>query len=152
MSKDVEYNDPTMDLNKIYLTLISDNDEHSIINFEEQYEKDNIFSIIDSLYDKSFKLIESIELQKDLILLNKSFEKLLVYTNQLKMKQHHLLFVYYCEYFDLDTTVVYEKLNTKLKTIIEICFKRVLERNKLQKLINKQNNGIKITSLFEIKK
>ena len=134
-------------LQNIYLSLsISENPLVDLLS-----EKKMLIECIDNCFDEKFRLIETKELESNVDLLNNSFAKLLLYCAQYKnYKKAGYIFIEYCEYFDLDSSIVYQAFQTKLKAIIDHACKKMVGADRFQKCKFNHNGGIHIPTLFDI--
>jgi hypothetical protein len=134
-------------LNSIYMSL-SVSDKH----FDNLHdEQKNINICIEEIFDKDFKLIETKKLESEITLLNTSFVKLIHYCRtKNNYKKVGIIFIEYCDYFDLDYSKTYSALHDKLKILIEKTCKSIIGVEVYEKMKIKQNGGLIITSLFDL--
>jgi len=91
-------------------------------SFDILQENKFIEQCIDEYFDTKFKQIETKVLQENIELLNNSFVQLLKFCLTKKFNKAGLLFIGYCDYFDLDYNKTFISLHEKLqKLIIHTC-------------------------------
>lgn len=138
-------------LTNIYLSLSQEtNVDYDLIDITEK-----INSIIESIYAKDFLLKETELIQSDQILINKSFIELIKETNKINYKQFGIIFLVFCEYFNLDGNKTFNLLHGKIKEIIEKSTQQIIGKDIYQKVKNKKdaadvNSGITIISIFDL--
>jgi hypothetical protein len=138
-------------LTNIYLSLSQEtNVDYDLIDITQK-----INSIIESIYSKDFLLKETELIQSDQILINKSFVELIKETNKINYKQFGIIFLVFCEYFNLDGNKTFNLLHGKIKEIIEKSTQQIIGKDIYQKVKNKKdaadvNSGITIISIFDL--
>lgn len=108
---------------------------------------------IEELFNENFRLLPSEQIQSNSILLNKCFVQLLKYCNQkAKFKRVGFIFLGFCDYFDLDTVIIYTELHEKIQTLIKHSAKCMCGLNNFKKEEEKHSKHpeLKITTLFDI--
>lgn len=106
-----------IDLQSIYFKL----SENESINFDFEEDQSFVIDLIEKLYDEKFRHIDSLVLQGNSNLLNNSFVKLVrLLLTEHKYKKIHIAFLAYCDYFDLQTDVVYPQLHDKIQKMIKV--------------------------------
>jgi hypothetical protein len=143
----------TSSLNHIYSKLSIDAD----VNFEIEDQTNFILDVIETLFDAKFRLIPSQELQENIELINNTFVKLIKYCFDHNFKKPGIIFISYCDFFDLDIHVTYLGLHNKLQTLITFNTKVLVGKKCFDKYQRKSdlaspNNGLKIPTLFDLVK
>lgn len=137
------------EMGNIYRTLsTSENDEFDVYN-DLQF----VQTCIEELFNEKFRLLPSEQIQENSMLLNKCFVQLLKYCNQkAKFKRVGFIFIEFCNYFDLDTVVVYAELHEKIQTLIKHSAKCMCGVNAFKKEEEKhcKHPELKIKTLFDI--
>lgn len=124
-----ENNQDIQTLSSIYRQIsISFND-----NFDEEEEKELIYLAIDKCFDKEFKQIPVVKLQDDFNLLNNKFVFLVKYCgDNHNFKKMNVVFIYFCDYFDLNYSKTFKSLHPKLQTIITNFYIKIIGKKEYQ--------------------
>jgi hypothetical protein len=138
-------------LNNIYLSL----SENINTDFDLRDITDKLNSIMEEIYDKEFLLKPTDIIQSDQILINKSLILLIKETEKIKYKQYGIIFLTFCEYFDLDGNKTFGLLHEKIKNIIMrstemMIGKDIYGKAKKKEIKESIHNGIKIISIFDL--
>lgn len=111
--KTTDFNFAPAELSQMYLKL----SENNINDFESANKNEKLAIIIDNLFNAKMKSIDAGVLLKDVDILNKSF--IMFYKSTINNFKMYEIFIFYCDYFNLDYHLVYKKLHIKLKNKIE---------------------------------
>jgi hypothetical protein len=143
-----EENLSQLELSNVYKKL-SINEDYSNFDLKEEFEK--IISIIEKIYDKSFKQITTKDLSENEELINKSFAELFKFCREKRFSTSSKLFLVYCDYFDLDYNRTYNALHEKLRIMIKKSSIRILGKECFvfyEKL--ERANSVNIPTLFDL--
>lgn len=145
-----ESNKDNSTLNEIYMQISV---ESTFDNFDNREVNDLLEKVIADNFKKELILIDSAELQKDVVKLNESFVLLVNHCKKdIDFKIHiGYLFIFYVDYFSLDFTQTYAKLHNKIQRIVEFYFKSKIGNdhyNRLKKRYSSDDTEIK--SLFDL--
>lgn len=138
-------------LNNIYLALSEEtNTDYDLIDITEK-----INGIMEKIYDKDLLQKPTDLIQNDKILINKSFVLLIKETEKLKYKEYGIIFLLFCDYFDLDGNKTFIMMHDKIKNIIEKSTERMIGEKSYQKAKNREkaegiHKDIKILSIFDL--
>lgn len=108
---------------------------------------------IEELFTSKFRLMNSEEIQGNSMLLNKCFVELLKYCDKkAKFKRVGFIFLEFCNYFDLDSVIVYRELHEKIQALIRnsaqcMCGAKEFRR---QERKYRKYPEIHVTTLFDI--
>lgn len=105
-------------------------------NFDDKEEKDLYGSYIASAFDKKFLLIDSETLVKDVNILNQSFVKLIkhIHSEDPKFRDVAKLFIFYCDYFNIQYNQTYVGLSYKIQELIKTGYKKIIGEEKFKKI------------------
>jgi hypothetical protein len=138
------------ELQNIYTKLSITEDS---IYFDFQADINFISDCMGLIYDSNFLKIETKELQNDRLLINTKLAQLIKHlVANHNFRKIGFIFITFCDYFDLDYTKTYSQLQDKLKSLVELSTKNMVGNKRFQKLQLKANNGIQITTLFDLVK
>lgn len=116
-----ENNQDIQSLTSIYRQISVSINDH----FDETEEKDIVYEAIDKCFDTEFKQISLQLLQDDFNLINNKFVCLVKHTNQMhSFKKMNIIFVYFCDYFDMDYSKTFQLLHPKIQDIIKSFYKK----------------------------
>ena len=136
-----------LELGKIYSSWCYFNEAY----FNTENSTDFVNKIIDENFDENIKLIEETKLIEDDNLINKLIILLFkLSVTKYNCKKTHLVFIGFCDYFNLDSHIVYNKLHSNLQIIIKVNTQKFVGKNIFNKLQLKSNNGIRIRTLKDI--
>lgn len=111
-----ENNQDIQSLTSIYRQISVSINDH----FDETEEKDIVYEAIDKCFDTEFKQISLQLLQDDFNLINNKFVCLVKHINQMhSFKKMNIIFVYFCDYFDMDYSKTFQLLHPKIQDIIK---------------------------------
>jgi hypothetical protein len=138
-------------LTNIYLSL----SEEINTDFDMTDLTEKINTIMSEIYDKDFLLKSTEIIQGDQILINRSFVSLIKETEKIRYRQYSIIFLIYCDYFDLDSNKTFKLLHEKIRNIIEksvakVVGEKLYQKAKKQNNLDSVHNGIKITSIFDL--
>lgn len=135
-------------------------------NFDYAEFESIIIKNIEECFDKNFLLESSEKIQKDVEIINMKFVHFLKYIVSVDVKKTTtysintgLIFVIFCDYFDLDSCIAYENLHKNIKSKIENSCKKLVGKDTFEKYKNKKTqrmigntNGehVTIKSIFDI--
>lgn len=132
-----------LDLSNIYKALSIDE------SFEFDLAEDNriIIDAIEECFEENVKHATKFDENFININLAKLLKHLLVNYN---FKKVGLIFINFCDYFDLDYNQTYLKLQYKLQLLVENSVKQIIGMKRFDKLKIKSNHGLKVKTLFDI--
>lgn len=136
-------------LSNIYNSLTIKEDEF----FDIKNDLKIIENAISQHFNSSFLLIETNELQNNEMLLNNNFVILFkICSTKYKIKKIGLIFIGFCDYFDLSYNKTYNLMHKKIQDLINInaeniCGKDVYNKEKIK---NSRKDNIIIKSLFDL--
>lgn len=148
ISQEYDDNFETMNLDYIYKKLcIEDN-----IDFVFNDEQDMVVKSIQFLYDKDFLIIESKDIETNPILLNNQFVKLIKYCKtKHDYKKVHIIFLVFCDYFDLDYNKTFIELHEKIRELIEHFTCKMIGQKLYDKYLERTKpTDCKINTLFDL--
>lgn len=139
------------DMRNVYMKLSCTDD----ISFDEKQESLFIVSLIELLFDDDTLKIETKLLQADTNKINTCFAILIKSCfNENNFKKPGIIFIGFCDYFDLDYTKTYVQLHDKLKFLVEHNTKTLLGNKRYQKhkiKASQTKHGVdRITTLFDL--
>lgn len=139
------------DLQGIYSKLAVDD---NISSFDIIDENNYIIDSIEKLYDKNLKQISTEKLQNNDELINKTFVVLVKYCFDNNFKKSGVIFIGYCDYFDLDYRITFCKLHEKLQKLVKHTCKCMIGNNCFEKYEynSKPVGQPKINTLFDLVK
>ena len=111
-----------IDLQSAYKSLSHIDD----IDFMTRNEISMINKSIEKTFSEDFLKIDTKELQNEDNLLNIRFIELIKFCAKLNYKNPHIIFITFCDYFDLEYNKTYQKLHEKLQLIIRNGSKKLL--------------------------
>ncbi len=142
-------------LQRLYMTCLSMPEEDEF-DFKEIY--DSIQLCIDSTLTQKDRLVDSEVLLNDTDRLNRLFVKTLkIITTELHQKNIALIFLIFCDYFDINHTLAFQQFHEKIqrhirKGSIEIVgkdlFENIQSRNRREQA---KTDGYVIKSIFDLK-
>ena len=141
------------DLSNIYSKLSIN---ESLSFFETDIENKYIIECIDNIFDLKFKKIPTEILQTNIELINISFVKLIKHCLNVNYKKCGIIFIGYCDYFDLDIHKTFIVLHEKLQNLIKNDCKNLVGtecfKNYEDKAIksNEITGGIKVRTVFDL--
>lgn len=107
---------------------------------------------ISTCFDKDFLLIDNKKLELDSNLITVQFLKLITYlkTNN-NYKNVAIVFIVFCDYFDIEYNKTYIALHDKLKVLINTNARKIIGESIFSKFENKcVNPDYKVTTLFDL--
>lgn len=104
-------------LDQIYLQLSESTGDYQKLNTEE-----SLLAIINETFNEKLRQIDNKKLIGDENLLNGSFCKFYLECKNNKISDISKIFLFYCDFFDLEYNPVYLKLHVKLRNLIEDMF------------------------------
>lgn len=119
-------------------------------NFDVENYLNKIESFISEIYDSNFLLIETKDLQTNIVLLNNSFVSLLKFSLSKHCKNVSYIFVGYCDYFSLDFEKTFSSLHEKLQILIKNSSKQTIGDKIYSKYNKQKNNGNNLRTLFDL--
>lgn len=138
-------------MRNVYMKLSCTDD----ISFDEKQENLFLVGLIEVLFDDDILKIETKLLQTDTNKINTCFAILIksCFTEN-NFKKPGLIFIGFCDYFDLDYTKTYAQLHDKLKFLVEHNTKTLLGNKRYQKhkiKASQVKHGVdRITTLFDL--
>jgi len=138
----------TDQIQNIYLKLSINED----VSFDIKDETSLVQKCIDECFDNKFKQISTKQLQENDELLNSSFVSLLKYCITKNFKKCSVIFIVYCDYFDLEYNKTFLSFHGKLQGLIKHACKCLIGSQCYKKYEqkNKGNSEIIIQSLFDL--
>lgn len=147
-SPDTATNTPidTTSLTDIYLQL---SEVPFFESFDYSVNQDEVSNVMSEIYIAKFKAIDSIELQRNAILINKSFAKLV---SSFTKNRHHIgfLFLEYCFYFDLELNVTHKHLHPKIQKEISAYLETIIGSKNYNSIMSKLNTNHGIKTLMDL--
>lgn len=148
-------------LNESYITIDLTNSSENIflkLSVEPENEfldltniKEKLIQSFDDLFPKEFLLIPTDELQKNDILINTSFVKFLKNSGEvLNYKKIGVIFIIYCDYFDLNYNKTFSLMNQKIQLLLKTSLKNMIGEKRYHNLKVKSNNGVIVPTLFDL--
>jgi len=122
--------------------------------FDVSEENKYIQDCIENCFPKNFLQISAEVLQSNQNLLNNNFVQLIKYClNKSKFKKIGIIFIGFCDYFNLDYHKTYLELHEKLQMLITnsticLCGKEKFERKKMQN--RTATDKLNIVTLFDL--
>ena len=85
-------------------------------------------------------------------MINESFVKLIKFSIEKNYKTFGILFINYCDYFDLEYNKTFIQLHEKLQNLIKNTCKNLVGKNCYSKYVEKSrtNKDLKINTLFDL--
>lgn len=135
------------EVKNIYKKLQFDPIDIDLINNTEFINKE-----ISNIFDSKFLFIDSKELICDKFLLNQQFLKLIQYLKEKhNYKNVSLIFIIFCDYFDIEYNKTYICLHEKLQDLIKESAKNIIGNDVYQNMVNKTKpKDYKITTIFDL--
>jgi hypothetical protein len=140
-----------LNLSNIYLSLSEEtNTDYDLIDITEK-----INTIIEKVFDKEILTRATDLIQNDQILINNSFILILKETDKIHYRQYGIIFLVFCEYFDLDGNKTFQMMHQKIKNIIEKSTQKIIGDKVYNKVKNRKSNNdihkdITIISIFDL--
>lgn len=134
------------ELSNIYIKLSISEDT----NFEDKNNNCLVIDIIEKIFTKKHLQIETKLLQEDSMLLNNMYLTLIKSCGECRFKKPAIIFISFCDYFDLEYNKTFLLLHDKLQMIIKINTKMLIGDVNYQKKQRQQNNGLHIPTLFDL--
>lgn len=106
--------DDIQSLQSIYRQISVNFNEH----FDEIDENNQLYKYIDDCFSIDFKHIESEKLINDITLFNTKLVEFIKYCMSKKFTEVDIIFIIFCDYFDLPYNTMFCKLHQKIKTTI----------------------------------
>lgn len=104
-------NEDIQSLNSIYTQLSTRFND----NFDEVDETKLLYKYIDECFDTDFKRIDAKEIITDVTLFNNKIVILIKHCIENRFNQVDVIFLVFCDYFDLPYNIMYTKLHSKIK-------------------------------------
>jgi hypothetical protein len=119
--------------------------------FELTDINEKLIKSFEKIFNKEFLLISTENLQKDDILINNSFVKFLKNSGEnLHYKKVGIIFITYCDYFDLNYNKTFLLMNQKIQQLIKNSLKNMIGEKRFNNCKIKSNNGVNVPSLFDL--
>lgn len=93
---------------------ITDNDE-----FDYKEEEQLIVNLLETKFPIEFRRINNQRLIDDINLLNQSFVKLVKFCQEVNFFKTNIIFIVFCDYFDLNYGCIYSLLHKKIQEAIK---------------------------------
>lgn len=123
----------SLDLQSIYLQLsTSDN-----TNFDSLNDEKFVMRSIEECYAKEFKMIDSDDLIRDINKLNVKFVELIKFCKSKNFIKVHIIFVVYCDYFNIPTTTCYLHFHEKIQNLIKIGYRKMVGESVWNNMVKK---------------
>lgn len=113
-SPSTEFKFAPTDLSSIYLGL----SENNVEDVEDKNQEETLLYLFEKTFNKNFRQIDTKLLSSKVDLINKSFIMFWKVCRQCELKICSV-FIFYCDYFDIDYNLIYKNLHAKLKSKIE---------------------------------
>lgn len=101
--------------------------------YDEVEENNLLVNYIDLCFPIEFKQIPTLKLAQDLTLFNTEFVKYIKFCQNNKYQKINIMFIVFCDYFDLPYHIMYEKLHEKLQTNIRNRYIKIIGNEEFQK-------------------
>lgn len=105
--------------------------------FDEVEETNLLVSFIDGCFSIEFKQIPTLTLAQDLTLFNTEFVRYIKFCQSHKYLKINMMFITFCDYFDLPYHLMYEKLHLKLQTNIKNRYIKTIGADEYQKQVQR---------------
>lgn len=120
-------------------------------NFDYNEKIKFVDKCITEIYDEKFRQILTKDLQENIVLLNNSFVSLLKYCLSKQFKEVSIIFLAYCDYFDLDLNKTFTSFHEKIQNLIKQNSRKVID-DSIYKKYNKVSNKNTFNTLFDLVK
>jgi hypothetical protein len=137
-----------LDLQSVYLKLSVTDTEF----FDAKNDNLVVVGFIEECFSREILQKPTEEIQNNIEFININFANLIKFCVSKNFKKFGIIFINFCEYFDLDLRKTYLIMHVKLQSLIEHNTKQIIGKNNFQKIKVKNSNGIVITSLFDLVK
>lgn len=108
-------------------------------------------SIIENELSQREKLVDSVIMEETPQIINTQFCRLLKVAKDQKFMRPEIIFLQYCEYFNMDTAKIYNILDTSLREIISYGYCRMVGKKKYNSLHKKNAaNSVIVKTVFQI--
>jgi hypothetical protein len=134
------------DMEGIYRSLSVQDDS----NFEIKNDSLFVTEVMERIFDVKFLSMDNVKLQNNVNLLNINFVALLKECFSLKFKKISVIYICYCDYFDLDYNKTYLAFQDKLQNLIKKTLINLVGIKEFNKHKLKASNGVEIPSLFDL--
>lgn len=126
-----------LDLQGIYQQLASADKT----NFDQT--NDDVFALqcLEACFDQKSKLQDSDELLKSPVKFNNEFIKLVKFAQDKNFKKIHILFITFCDYYNIDYSRSFQTLHEKLQKLVKVGYAKMIGRDTYQRMRRKYSSA-----------